>query len=132
MTKFISGHIKSQLILPVTQHMSLHIHGGCRIGNHVTYFLQIEVLLSDIIFYSLYAFGTSKRTSTAKIIISLYWFNYSLDRTLIQLVSVATFDISRSFRNVICFRLYILHHSSNKFCKLLCHAVCGFLHFLVV
>ena len=37
-----------------------------RIGNHVTYFLQIEVLLSEIIFYSLYAFGTSKRTSTAK------------------------------------------------------------------
>ena len=93
MAKFISGHIKSQLILPVTQHMSLHIHGGCRIGNHVTYFLQIEVLLSEIIFYSLYAFGTSKRTSTAKKVISLYWFNYSLDRTLIQLVSVATFDI---------------------------------------
>ena len=92
-TKFISRHIKSQLILPVTQHMSLHIHGGCRIGNHVTYFLQIEVLLSEIIFYSLYAFGTSKRTSTAKKVISLYWFNYSLDRTLIQLVSVATFDI---------------------------------------
>ena len=65
-TKFISRHIKSQLILPVTQHMSLHIHGSCRIGNHVTYFLQIEVLLSEIIFYSLYAFGTSKRTSTAK------------------------------------------------------------------